>query len=413
MNRTMHGSSMIEEPARQVPVVADVDVLVAGGGPAGIAAAIAAAREGARTLLVDRYGYLGGMITGSHVVAILGMGDGHHVVAQGILAEIHERMAMWGGMTMLGDGIDYRVDAEIFKWQAVEMVQEAGADLLLQTQVCAPIVDGGRVAGAFVESKSGRQAILAQVTIDATADADLCYRAGVPCDNETHDVTLVLRMEGVDKARVDAYAAGQPAEYDRIMEEARRLNGGTKIGAPRYLKQIDITDAAALTRAETQLRREAFETLYYLRARLPGYEKARIASTEPQIGVRLSRRIHGQYRLVDDDLRASRKFEDGVARLGVYFPDWGPIYEIKGLDYDIPYRSLVPQNVDGLLAAGRCISCDARTGNSMRLIVPCFATGQAAGAAAGVAVELDCAPRQVPAEVLRAALRKQNVNLGD
>jgi ribulose 1,5-bisphosphate synthetase/thiazole synthase len=413
MNRTMHGSSMIEEPARQVPVVADVDVLVAGGGPAGIAAAIAAAREGARTLLVDRYGYLGGMITGSHVVAILGMGDGHRVVAQGILAEIRERMAMWGGMTMLGDGIDYRVDAEIFKWQAVEMVQEAGADLLLQTQVCAPIMRQGRVAGAYVESKSGRQAILAQVTIDATADADQCYRAGVPCDNETHDVTLVLRMEGVDKARVDAYAAEQPAEYDRTIQEARRLNGGTKIGAPRYLKQIDITDAAALTRAEIQLRREAFETLYYLRARLPGYEKARIASTEPQIGVRLSRRIHGAYRLLDDDLRASRKFEDGVARLGVYFPDWGPIYEIKGLDYDIPYRSLVPQDVDGLLAAGRCISCDVRTGNSMRLIVPCFATGQAAGAAAGVAVELDCAPRQVPADVLRAALRKQNVNLGD
>ena len=160
MNRTMHGSSMIEEPARQVPVVADVDVLVAGGGPAGIAAAIAAAREGARTLLVDRYGYLGGMITGSHVVAILGMGDGHRVVAQGILAEIRERMAMWGGMTMLGDGIDYRVDAEIFKWQAVEMVQEAGADLLLQTQVCAPIMRQGRVAGAYVESKSGRQADL-------------------------------------------------------------------------------------------------------------------------------------------------------------------------------------------------------------------------------------------------------------
>ena len=102
-----------------------------------------------------------------------------------------------------------------------------------------------------------------------------------------------------------------------------------------------------------------------------------------------------------------------MARLGVYFPDWGPIYAIQGLDYDIPYRSLVPQNVDGLLAAGRCISCDAIAGNSMRLIVPCFATGQAAGAAAGVAVELDCAPRQVPADVLRAALRKQNVNLGD
>jgi ribulose 1,5-bisphosphate synthetase/thiazole synthase len=412
MKRITHSSPMIEEPARQVPVVADVDVLVAGGGPAGIAAAIAAAREGARTLLVDRYGYLGGMITGSNVVAIMGMGDGYQVKARGILEEIRQRMDKWGGMAMLGDGMDYRVDAEIFKWQAVEMVQEAGADLLLQTQVCTPVMREGRVVGVYVESKSGRQAVLAQVTIDATADADLCYRAGVPCDNETHDVTLVLRMDGLDKARVDAFAAAQPAEYDRIVEEARRLNGGTKIGAPRYLKHVDITDATALTHAEIQLRREAFETLFYLRTHLPGYEVARIASTEPQIGVRLSRRIHGVYRLLDDDLRVSRKFDDGVARLGVYFPDWGPTYAIKGLDYDIPYRSLVPENVDGLLAAGRCISCDARTGNSMRLIVPCFATGQAAGAAAGVAVELDCAPRQVPADVLRAALRKQDVNLG-
>jgi len=402
----------IEEQARRIPIVADVDVLVAGGGPAGIAAAIAAAREGARTLLVERFGYLGGMITGANVVAILGMGDGYGPKARGIMLEIRERLKRLGAVTVLREGYDYRVDNEAFKWQSAEMVYEAGADLLLHTQVCMPIVRDGRVIGAFVESKSGRQAILAQVTIDCTADADLAYRAGCPCDNETHEVTLVTRVEGVDAQRVEAFARESPSEYERIMAEARRLNGDTAVGSSRYLKHVDVTDASALTRAEVQLRREAFDTLLYLRARLPGYDKARIAVTYPQFGVRLSRRIHGEYRLVDDDLVSNRHFEDGVARLGVYFPDWGPLYQIKGLDYDIPYRCLVPKGVNGLLVAGRSISCDYRTGNSMRLLVPCFATGQAAGAAAGIAVELDSAPRAVPPDTLRRALAQQGVYLG-
>jgi hypothetical protein len=207
-------------------------------------------------------------------------------------------------------------------------------------------------------------------------------------------------------------SAASPERYEAINQEARRLFGGVALTGARYLKGVDIADAAALTGAENQLRREAFAALYFLRAKLPGYEQARIALTQPQFGVRLGRRIHGAYTLLDEDLTASRHFEDGVARLGVYFPDWGPIYLRQGLDYDVPYGTLVPQDVDGLLVAGRCISTDYRAGNSMRLIVPCFATGQAAGAAAGVAVELACAPRAVPSATLRAALAKQDVFLG-
>ena len=209
----MAASKTIEEPARQIPVIAEVDVLVAGGGPAGLAAAIASAREGARTLLVERYGYLGGMITGSHVVAILGVGDGEKRLARGIVEELHERLALHGGVsgrrigtnpsgqeqTTRRDSGDYRVDAEIFKWQAIEMLREEGVEMLFHTQVCRPILQNHQVVGAYVENKGGRQAILAQVTIDATADADLAYRAGCPCDNETHEVTLVLRHEGIDE----------------------------------------------------------------------------------------------------------------------------------------------------------------------------------------------------------------------
>lgn len=414
----------ILEPAREIPIIDEVDVLVAGGGPAGIAAALSAAREGANTLLVERFGYLGGMITGSHVVAILGVGDGHQRVAGGIVEEIRQRLGPIGGISggwsdepgesgdRFGSG-DYRVDAEVFKWQALEMLEEAGARVLLHTQVCRPIVQDGRVAGVFVESKTGREAILAQITIDATADADLAYRAGCPCDNETHEVTLIMHKEGIDQAQVDAFREANPERYAAIMAEAQRLNGDTPINRPRYLRDVDVTRADELTRAENQLRREAFETLRYLNANLPGYQNARIAVTEPQLGVRQSRRIHGEYTLVDDDLVSSRTFDDGIARAGVYFPDWGPIYKIKGLAYDIPYRCLVPENLDGLLVAGRCISCDYVTCNTMRLIVPCFVTGQAAGAAAGIAVEIACEPRAVPIDTLRQALRQQGANLGE
>ncbi|MBN1138789.1 MAG: FAD-dependent oxidoreductase [Anaerolineae bacterium] len=403
----------IQEPARDIPVVADADVLIAGGGPAGIAAALSAARAGARTVLVERYGYLGGMITGAYVVAILGAGDGTVPVVRGITTEIRERMERLGAVRPRNDPGDYDVDAEIFKWQAVEMLQEAGVRIRLHTWACAPIVaTDARVGGAFAESKSGREAFRARVTIDVTADADLAYRAGCACDNETHDTTLGLVIEGVDQARVDDFRRRSPAEYEAIVVEAMEMNGGRLPGRVRLLAGVDATNAESLTQAEIRLRREGFQALMHLRRHLPGYEEARVSLTWPQLGVRLSRRIHGLYRLTDDDLKASRQFPDGIARLGVYFPDWGPSYLIKGLRYDVPYRCLVPESIDGLLVAGRCLSADPIAGNTMRLLVPCLATGQAAGVAAAIAAREGCAPRDVPVEALREALRAQDVYLG-
>jgi ribulose 1,5-bisphosphate synthetase/thiazole synthase len=402
----------ILEPAREIPVAADVEVLVVGGGPAGIAAGIAAAREGARTLLVERYGYLGGMITGANVTLFMGMGDGEKLLARGLCQDIYDRLGAMGAVSQREGDTDFRVDNETFKWQAQEMLLEAGADLLLQTQVCAPIMEGNRVVGVYTESKSGRQALLAQVVVDCSADADVAFRAGCACDDEAHVVTLVARTEGVDRERVAAFAREHPAEHAAIMTEAKRLNGDTTVGAPRYLADINVANAADLTRAEIQLRREAFETLRYLRANLPGYERATL-TTYPQFGVRQGRRIKGVRTLTEDDMVNSRHSPEGIARLGVYFPDWGPTYQLKGLAYDIPYGCLVPQEVDGLLVGGRCIAADYRTANTMRLIVPCVATGQAAGAAAGVAVEVGCGPRAVPTETLRQALRQQDVFLGE
>ena len=285
-------------------------------------------------------------------------------------------------------------------------------EIRLHTMVCAPILQDGDFGGAFVESKSGRQAIRAQVTVDATGDADLAFRGGCQCDDQTHDVTLGLEVAGVDEEQVKALRDKSPDEYEAIVGEAVSCNGGTMLGKNRYLKGVDVTDAAALTRAEIQLRRDYFASLEVLRERLPGYENARIAVTYPQIGVRQSRRVWGDYILVDDDLKSSRHFDDGVGRLGAYLIGYGTSYAIKRLDYDIPYRSLVPRNVDGLLVAGRCVSCDYQACNTLRLIIPCMVTGQAAGVAAAIAAQDRCVPRQVSMAKLRKALMAQDVYLG-
>ena len=400
------------EHERRVPVTETVDVLVAGGGPAGIAAAVAAAREGAKTLLVERYGYLGGMITGSHVTWVIGVGDGSKPVARGITQDIRDRLEPLGAVTYSKPVGDYMVDAEVFKWQAVEMLEEAGASLLLHTLVCDPIVTDGRVEGVFTESKSGRRAIRAAVVVDCTADADLAFRAGCGCDNETHDVTLKIVVDGADGEKVAAFEKADPGRHREIMDKAKELNGGVPVTRGRLVKGVDGTDAEALTRAEVELRRDCFRALHFLRENMPGWEKARIKETLPQIGVRQSRRIHGEYTLTDADLRASRHFQDGVGRLGAYLDGYKP-YDPAGLDYDIPYRCLVPRDVDGLLVAGRCVSCDYAACNTLRLIVPCFVTGQAAGAAAALAVERGVAPRDLSITDLRNALTRQGVHLGE
>ena len=382
--------------SREIPIRKQVDVLVAGGGPAGFAAALCAARAGAKTLLVERYGYLGGMMTGARIVAVMAVGDGTRPVARGVVEDIRQELHRFGGVNRERPDGDYCVDAEIFKWRAAEMLLASGAEVLLHTLACGPILADGRVRGVFTESKNGRDAIGARVVIDCTADGDIAFRGARM--HQPHASCDAGRVPArVDRERERQFAESDPERHKAVAEEAKRLNGGF-LPAGRSMQEIDITDAAALTHAEIVMRRGCFEALNYLRAHMPGWEHASVAETCPQLGVRQSRLIEGLYTLTRQDIGSNRRFEDAIARLG------------KG--YDIPYRSLVPKGLRGLLAAGRCISCDYEAADILRLIAPCLVTGQAAGVAAALAVQRGIDPADLPVDALRAALIRQNAYLG-
>lgn len=402
----------LTEQARAIPVRAEVDVVVAGGGPAGVNAAIAAARNGASVLLVERYGYLGGMMTGSNVTWYLGLGNGKAQTIGGLSEEFIARLGEVGGLTSERNASgDCNSDAEFVKWLSVEMLQEAGAEILLHSWVSAAVVEEGVCKGLIVESKSGREAILASVVVDATADGDVCTSAGVEMTTDNHDITLVCAVQGVDRAAAEAFAKDQPEAHARLMAELAEQGGVVPTyGGARFTGRSAV-DVADLTHIETEARKQAMRGLVLLRARMPGYEKARVALTCPQLGVRESRKIRGEYTITEDDILGSRKFGDTIGRCGAQMTGY-KLYDVSGLDYDLPYRCLVPLGVEGLLAAGRCVSATHEAINTLRLIAPCMLTGEAAGTAAALAATQGVAPRAADVAELQSRLRKQGNNLG-
>lgn len=426
----------IAEPSREIPVIDEVDVLVVGGGPAGIAAAVAAARAGARTTLVERYGCLGGLATGGLVLYMDCLFDreGERCIG-GIHWESLQRLRAIGGLAEERP-TRLHVDSELLKVVADRMCVEAGVVLRLHTWAVEVVVEAGEVRGAIVESKSGRQAILSRVCVDATGDADIAARAGAAYDMHTMAIGLNCKIGGVD---LGAYRAFQRACPDRAraLREEVRAAGGCPIGAGAtphsdlgvywvnllgvagregeepgdeargavgvfagLLNAVDVDD---LTYAEVTLREQIVRGLAFYREHVPGYQDARLLAIASQLGVRDSRRVVGAHKLTRAEAEAGVSFTDAVGMTGNTFT--------PGLHVQVPYRALLPLEVEGLLVGGRCISVDDGLIHTIRLIPPCMMTGEAAGAAAALAVQAGVTPRMLDVAALRAHLRGAGVLL--
>jgi hypothetical protein len=445
--------------SQSVPVTAEAEVVVVGGGPAGIAAAIAAARMGARTLLVEQYGFLGGMATAGLVGPFMTSYDirGEKPIIEGVFREVVDRLvalgaaidpaavdgfSAYGGYHAYGHEHVTPFDPEGLKYVAQEMVLEAGAALKLHRFFLDAQVKEGRVSHLIVAGKSGLEAFGCQQVIDTTGDADVAARSGVPYasgragDGLLQPVSLFFRVANVDDAAVQAYMDEHPEDesFRAIVAEAmakgefshtknwftmfRTVRPGVWWANVSRVHQVDATDAEDLTRAEIEGHRQVLYLVDFLRKRIPGFQDCALIDTGAQIGVRETRRIVGEYVLTAEDVLAARRFEDAIARVSfpidIHDPQGGGgRFEgpRDGPYYTIPYRCLVPANgdrtPDNMLVAGRPISATHEAHGSLRVMPPCFATGQAAGTAAALALETGVAPRQVDVTLLRASLEQQ------
>lgn len=432
------------EPARDIPVSAEYDVVVAGGGPTGVAAALAAAKNGARTLIVEQTNALGGMMTSglhTHLCTFKTAGGGPRRIVAGLAQEITDRLIAENSGAEVGSNYDYELEA--MKRLLDDMMEEAGVDILYYTFVADAIVEGKAVKGIIVQNKSGRSAILARQVVDTTGDADVAAHAGAAYDQGRasdglcQPTTLMFRIGGVDNERLNEYR-----KTDRLLNGfcQRAIAAGTMTpfqtrlmgfwyfyGRPDQLgvnftniTRIDSTQAEDLTRATIEGRRQAQMLVDSFRQFLPGCENCYMIDTAPYLGVRESRRIRGVETLQIDDVIETRKSPDGIAKgsffVDIHSPDKTDLFEPRYLAddsyYDIPYGCLVPETVDNLTVAGRCISATHEALGSVRVMYQCMALGQAAGTAAALCVEQGITPRQVVTEELRERLTQQGALVG-
>lgn len=466
----------VVEAARELRVRAKVDVLVVGGGSAGWHASVAAARNGADTMLVEQHGSLGGTVTNAMVQPFMTFHDpfGDPVVA-GTWGEMLERLEHLGGTIGPVPADDGNppwskrptltpFDPEILRFVAQELVLDAGVRLMLHTFVVGAVMEGDELRGVIVESKSGREVILAGCVVDASGDADVAAAAGADVvlgresDGLSMPMTLYIKMDGVDYGVVREYVEANPGEFrwwsfpdvdPRLPDEIEkapvscagflslvreaRESGELYLGRESInilpcpgkgevvlnctrVGHLDPTDADDLTTAEIEARRQAMSVIAFATRRLPGFERARLVSIAPNIGVRESRRVLGEHVLTLEDVAEPVHFPDAIAR-GAYNVDIHNPHDDKStwmdLDepYEIPYRCLVPRRIDGLLIAGRCISATHEAFAATRVTPSVAATGQAAGTAAALAVRGNVRPREVDTDELVELLVAQGASL--
>jgi ribulose 1,5-bisphosphate synthetase/thiazole synthase len=417
----------VVQPRRELPVLQKTSILVVGGGPAGTAAAFSAKRLGVDVTLVERYGYLGGLATGGLVLAIFPLYDRNNKqVIFGIGEEMMKKLDVlkFGIINRNKAPVYPTVDAEAFKYVLADMVLDSGINAYLDCWGVDAIVDAkGAVRGAVFESKSGRQAILADIVIDASGDGDIYAAAGAAFEKVKTNIGIVSRIGNIDE--IDMAAGRGPEDHDKPLTGklgSGRPSGGrvnelmestyghagllTPVPHVNWLNlrgpEGDALDVADLTALELKHRRAMWGNVEKLRKK-PGDEQAYLVETAPQLGVRLSRLLDGVKKLTVQEIRSGAKFKDVIGYSG----------GAGNADaFQIPYGSLVPSKVENVLVAGRCISTDFEVGDITRLIPVCWVTGQAAGLAAALCIQDKCKPRNVSITKLQNLLRQQGAHLG-
>ena len=451
-------TNQIVEPQRKIPVLDECEVLVVGGGPAGLSAALSARRAGADTILLERYGCLGGVITTVGMETIAWYRYEGTVDSQGIGVEMEKLAAKMGGTIKWPYNDSECLDADFFKIVADYLVTEAKVRPYLHSLATEVIMEDNLIKGVITESKSGRQAILAKRVIDCTGDADIAHLAGAPYRKtaraEVMGVTTVFSCAGVNKEKFLQYAQANPATYadwgktwdqettgkednlpspylEKEFVKAREMglipkNIDTISGSWSalsdageatnlnlvHMKGVDCTDVNDLTKAEMQGRREALYALAALKAVVPGFEKAKLRNFGMTLGCRDSRKIIGRYSLTENDVKNQARFEDSVG----IFPEFLDGYNVlilptTGRYFQVPYGCLIPQSVDNLLVAGRCVAGDKISHCAMRNMMACTVTGQGAGVAAAVSVKEGTSTGTVDITKVQNELERQGVRI--
>ena len=448
------------EPAKALPILAQCDVLVVGAGPSGLSAALAARRAGADTILLERFGCFGGVITTVGMETLAWYRYEGTVESEGIGVEMERLAAQMGGAIKWPYNDSQCLDADFFKIVADHLIRESGVRPILHCIAVDAILDaeGKRLLGIVTESKSGRQAVLAQRVIDCTGDADIAHLAGASYRKTPKDkmlsVTTVFNAAGVDKARFLEYTEKNPATYadwsrtwdqettgkedllrspylDKEFEQARGLGvipaNTTSLGGSwsalsdageatnlnlAHMNGFDSTDVMDLTRAEMQGRQEAMHALAALKAVVPGFEKAKLRNFGMTLGTRDSRKIIGRTNLTGSDVRNQAKFADSIG----IFPEFIDGYNVlilpsTGRYFEVPYGCMVPLEVDNLLVAGRCVAGDMVSHAAMRNMMACSVTGQGAGVAAAVSIKTGRTTAEVDIAAVQAELERQGVRL--
>jgi hypothetical protein len=439
------------------------DVVVVGAGITGVVASIRAARQGVKTLLVEGSGVLGGLVTGGRLTKPTGLING------GVFKELINRAAeykgaddqirssYWGSYT----GV---FDAEVMQRVIIDVVEESGVEVLLHAQVTDILNEGKKVKGIQIQTKSGVKLILAKVVIDASGDGDVAdlsgaeFMLGRPQDGLTQPITSYFRVLNVDIPAVakdfkenedDMWELVVPEKEDVTNEDfallffatglTKRIERAKKEGFNWIIPKnhmtfkaglipgelnINVTrfhgnglDERTLSRAEIEIKKQAYSAYDFLKKYVKGFENSLFLEVAPKLGIRETRRIVGEYILTENDIRSQARFDDAIGLINSPIDVHEPggekaIMDNVGTGYGIPFRCLIPKDVDGLLVAGRCISVDEIAFGSTRNVPACAVTGEAAAIAAAIAVQNNILPREVPISEVQSELTKSNIPLG-